>query len=95
VTLTREEVLHIAELAKLSLTEAEIELFAEQLSEILAYTEMLNRLDTDAISPTAQTIPMRNVMRPDVVQPSLPPDAVLANAPRRRDDLFEVQTILD
>ena len=38
---------------------------------------------------------MRNVMRPDVVQPSLPPDAVLANAPRRRDDLFEVQTILD
>jgi len=95
VKLTRDQVLHIAELAKLGITEAETELFAEQLSEILEYAEILNRLDTDAIPPTAQAIPMHNVTRPDVVQPSLTPDEVLANAPRRKDDLFEVQAILE
>lgn len=93
--LTRDQVQHIAELAKLGITEEETELFAEQLSEILAYAEMLNRLDTDAIPPTAQAIPMLNVTRPDRVQPSLTPDEVLANAPRRKDDLFEVQAILE
>lgn len=93
--LTRDQVLHIAELAKLGLTEAETELFAEQLSEILGYAQRLNELDTDAIPPTAQAIPMFNVTRPDAVQPSLTPDEVLANAPRRQDDLFEVKAILD
>lgn len=93
--LTREQVLHIAELAKLGITEAETELFAEQLSEILEYAEMLNRLDTDAIPPTAQAIRMLNVMRRDEVQPSLTPEEVLANAPRRKDDLFEVKAILE
>jgi len=95
VKLTRDQVLHIAELAKLGITEAETELFAEQLSEILEYAEILNRLDTDAIPPTAQAIRMVNVMRPDTVQPSLTPDEVLANAPRRKDDLFEVKAILE
>ena len=93
--LTREQVLHIAELAKLGITEAETELFAEQLSEILEYAGMLNRLDTDAIPPTAQAIQMLNVTRPDQVQPSLAPDEVLANAPRRKDNLFEVKAILE
>jgi aspartyl-tRNA(Asn)/glutamyl-tRNA(Gln) amidotransferase subunit C len=93
--LDREQVLHIAELAKLSLTEQETELFAEQLSEILAYAERLNCLDTDAIPPTAQAIHMRNVIRPDVVRPSLTPDQVLANAPQRQDDYFEVKPILE
>lgn len=93
--LTREQVLHIAELAKLGITEAETELFAGQLSAILEYAEMLNRLDTDAIPPTAQAIRMLNVTRPDTVQPSLPPEEVLANAPRRKDDLFEVNAILE
>lgn len=93
--LTRDQVLHIAELAKLGITEAETALIAEQLSEILEYAEVLNQLDTDAIPPTAQAIPMLNVTRPDAVQPSLTPDEVLANAPRRKDDLFEVKAILD
>lgn len=95
MALTRDQVLHIAELAKLGLTEAETALFAEQLSDILAFAERLNRLDTDAIPPTARAIPMVNVMRPDEVQPSLTPEEVLANAPRRRDDLFVVQAILE
>ncbi len=93
--LAREQVLHIAELAKLGITEAETDLFAEQLSDILEYVEMLNRLDTEAIPPTAQAIHMLNVTRPDRVEPSLTPDEVLANAPRRKDNLFEVKAILE
>lgn len=93
--LSRQEVLHIAELVKLRLTEAETELFAEQLSEILAYAERLNALDTDAISPTAQAIPQRNVMRADGAQPSLAPDVALANAPQRQGDFVKVRAILE
>ncbi|MHB1296214.1 MAG: Asp-tRNA(Asn)/Glu-tRNA(Gln) amidotransferase subunit GatC [Anaerolineae bacterium] len=93
--LSREQVLHIAELAKLGLTEEETEQYAEQLSAILAHAEVLNRLDTDAIPPTAQVIALSNVTRPDVVRPSLTPEEVLANAPRRQDDYFKVKPILD
>jgi aspartyl-tRNA(Asn)/glutamyl-tRNA(Gln) amidotransferase subunit C len=95
VRLSREQVLHIAELAKLGITEEETERFAEQLSEILDYAEMLNRLDTDAIPPTAQAVTQRNVTRPDQVRPSLTPAEVLANAPQRQDDYFRVKPILD
>ncbi len=95
VKLTREQVQHIAELAKLGITEEETELFAEQLSEILEYAEMLNRLDTDAIPPTAQAIVMRNVTRPDHVCPSFTPEELFANAPQRQDNYFKVKPILD
>ena len=93
--LSCEQVLHIAELAKLSLTEKETELFAEQLSEMLDYFAVLSRLDTDDISPTAQAIFRRNItMRPDCVEPSLTTGEVLANAPKRQDDYFMVKPIL-
>ena len=93
--LDRDQVLHIAELAKLGLTEEEVGLFAEQLSEILDYAEMLNSLDTEAISPTAQAIAMHNVTRPDEVSAPLSPTEALANAPRREDDYFKTETILE
>lgn len=93
--LSREKVLHIAELAKLGITEEEIELFGEQLSEILEYFEMLNRLDTEAIPPTAQAIDVRNVTRSDEVRASMTPEQVLANAPRRQEDYFRVKPILE
>ena len=93
--LTRETVLHIAELAKLTLSEQETERYAEQLSEILAYAERLNTLDTASIPPTAQTIYQRNVLRADEPRPSLAPEQALANAPQREDDLFRVKQILD
>ncbi|MCD6519520.1 MAG: Asp-tRNA(Asn)/Glu-tRNA(Gln) amidotransferase subunit GatC [Anaerolineae bacterium] len=93
--LSRDQVLHIAELAKLALSEEEIELFTEQLSEILAYFEKLNRLDTSAIPPTAQVIDMRNVTRPDEVRPSLSPEEALANAPQRKGNFFKVKPILE
>jgi len=93
--LSHEEVRHIAELAKLGITDEEVEQFSEQLSAILEYAEMINRLDTDAIPPTAQVIELRNVMRDDEPRPSLPVEEILANAPRRGDDRFQVQAILE
>jgi len=95
VRLTREQVQHIAELAKLGITDQEAELFAGQLSEILEYAQMLNRLDTDAIPPTAQAIYLRNVSRRDEVRPSLPPAEILGNAPQRQGNCFKVRLILD
>lgn len=93
--LTREQVLHIAELAKLGLTEQETELFAEQLSEILDYASILDQLETESIPPTAQAIRRVNVLREDVVGLSLSPEETLANAPQRRDDYFQVKPILE
>jgi aspartyl-tRNA(Asn)/glutamyl-tRNA(Gln) amidotransferase subunit C len=91
----RETVEHIAELAKLKLTEDEINLYAEQLSAILDYAESLQEIDTSAIPPTASVLPLRNVLRPDVAQPSLPRDEALANTADQADGQFRVDAILD
>ncbi|MGQ9850338.1 MAG: Asp-tRNA(Asn)/Glu-tRNA(Gln) amidotransferase subunit GatC [Aggregatilineaceae bacterium] len=93
--LDRAMVEHIAELAKLQLTEEEIDRYAEQLSDILAYAEKLQALDTEAIPPTASVLPLRNVLRPDEVAPSLPRDEVLANAADTAEGQFRVDAILD
>ncbi len=95
MALSRQQVEHIAGLAKLGLSRDEVERFQEQLSAILDYAAILQGLDTEAIPPTAQVIRMRNVMRPDVAGPSLPPEDVLANAPSRRDDFFCVPPVLE
>jgi len=95
MALSREQVLHIAELARLKLTDQETDLFVEQLSAILDYAQQLNDLDTDAIPPTAQVLSLRNVMREDEPQPCLTPDEALANAPARQDDYFQVRAILE
>lgn len=93
--LSRAEVEHIAELAKLSLTEEEKEKFREQLSAILEYADILQRLDTDAIPPTATVLPLRNVMVADEVRPSFPREDILANAPQIEDGYFKVRAILE
>ena len=93
--LTRHEVEHIAELAKLGLSQEEIERFQEQLSAILDYAAILQTVDTEEIPPTAQVIGIRNVMRRDVAGPSLPVEDVLANAPSRRDDYFCVPPVIE
>ncbi len=95
MSITREDVQHIAELAKLRLTEAEEALYQEQLSAILDYAARLNALDTTAISPTATVLPLHSVMRDDVARPSPSPDTMLANAPARVDNAFEVRAVLD
>jgi len=93
--LTMAEVEHIAELAKLGLTGEEKRIFQEQLSAILDYFETLQEVDTSAIPPTATVLPLRNVMREDEVQPSLPPELVLSNAPEREENSFRVQAVLE
>ena len=92
--LTLEQVEHIAELAKLSLTDEEKEDYREQLSAILDYADMLQQLDTSTISPTATVLPLQNVMREDHVTPSFSVEEILANAPEKQDDSFRVRAIL-
>jgi aspartyl-tRNA(Asn)/glutamyl-tRNA(Gln) amidotransferase subunit C len=93
--LSRAEVEHIAELAKLGLTEEEKEEFREQLSAILEYAEVLQKLDTEAIPPTATVLPLQNVMRPDEVAPSFSQEDIFANAPDAAEGCFRVRAILE
>jgi aspartyl-tRNA(Asn)/glutamyl-tRNA(Gln) amidotransferase subunit C len=93
--LSLEEVEHIAELARLRLSSAEKEMFRDQLSAILEYAGMLNRLDTAGIPPTASALPLRNVMRRDQLKSSLPTEEALANAPDTQDEQFRVRAVLE
>jgi aspartyl-tRNA(Asn)/glutamyl-tRNA(Gln) amidotransferase subunit C len=93
-TLSRSDVEHVAHLARLGLTEDELTLLEGQLNHILDQYAILARLDTEHIPPTAQTIELENILRDDVAEPSLPVDAVLANAPAREGDFFVVPPIL-
>jgi aspartyl-tRNA(Asn)/glutamyl-tRNA(Gln) amidotransferase subunit C len=95
MALTLEEVEHIASLARLRLTDDEKARYREQLSTILDYMAMLRRLDTSAIEPTASVLPLRTVLRPDVVTPSLPAGELLALAPEAEAQMFRVPPVLD
>ena len=94
--LTRAQVQHIAELAKLKLTEEEIERMTPQLSAILDHAARLQELDTEAIPPTASVVPLQNVMRDDQVVPSMSREDALANAPDKDEhgEFFRVRAIL-
>jgi aspartyl-tRNA(Asn)/glutamyl-tRNA(Gln) amidotransferase subunit C len=93
--LSRDEVLHIALLARLGLSEAELDKFREQLSNILENFEVLQQVDTTNVPPTAQPIPLQNVMRDDEVAASLPESDILANAPQKDSNYFRVRAVLE
>ena len=93
--LTLAEVEHIAELARLSLSDDEKALYQEQLSEILEYAERLQALDTLSIPPTATVLPLRSVMRADEPRDSMSRDDVLANAPQVEAESFRVHAVMD
>ena len=93
--LSRSEVEHVAHLARLGLSEAELGVLEGQLNHILDQYAILAELATDHIAPTAQTIELENILREDAVRPSLPTAAVLANAPARDGDFIVVPAILD
>jgi aspartyl-tRNA(Asn)/glutamyl-tRNA(Gln) amidotransferase subunit C len=92
--LSRDDVAHVAHLARLGLTEDELGRLEGQLNHILDQYAILAQLDTEDIPPTAQTIELENILRDDVVLPSLPVEAVLANAPEREGDFIRVPPIL-
>jgi aspartyl-tRNA(Asn)/glutamyl-tRNA(Gln) amidotransferase subunit C len=92
--LTRSEVEHVAYLARLGLSEEELARLEGQLNHILEQYQILAGLDTEAIPPTAQTIELENILREDVVTPSLAPEDVLRNAPQRDGDFIVVPPIL-
>ena len=94
-TLSRADVEHVAHLARLGLTEEELARLEGELNHILDQYTILAELPTDDIPPTAQTIELENILRDDVVKPSLPIEAVLANAPARDGDFIVVPAILD
>ena len=95
MTITRAEVAHVARLARLGLSPEEMDRLARELDHILDAMQELRQLDTSAIPPTAQVIPLQNVMREDVARPSYPVEEILENAPVARDGQFVVPPVLE
>ncbi len=93
--LTREEVLHIARLARVGMTEADVEKFQTQLSQILDNFDVLRRVDTEGVPPTSHTLPLENVEAQDRARPSMPQDVTLANAPDSEDGMFRIRAVLE
>jgi aspartyl-tRNA(Asn)/glutamyl-tRNA(Gln) amidotransferase subunit C len=93
--ISKQEVEHVAKLARLELAEAEKDKLIDQLSNILTYVETLNGLDTKGVEPTSHVLDIKNVMRDDVSAPSLPQDQALANAPEKAAGHFKVPKIIE
>jgi len=93
--LTTEEVRHVAMLARLGLSDEEIETLRPQLAQVLDYINMLNKVDTSQVPPTAQVLSHLNVTREDSPRPSWPPAELLANAPAVEDGFFKVPAVLE
>ena len=93
--ITREQVEHVAKLARLAIGEEEKALFARQLSSILTYAQTINRLDTSSVEPTSHVIPIQNVFREDEVRPSLSREQAFANAPDTDGGCFRVPKIIE
>lgn len=91
---TREEIAHLAHLARLAVTDEELDLFAGQLAAVLDAVAQVGKAAADDVTPTTHAVPMTNVFRPDVVRPSLPRDVVLAGAPAAEDGRIRVPRIL-
>jgi len=95
MSITLKDVEHVANLARLELSDAEKEQFTGQLNAILKYAEKLNTLDTEHVEPTSHVLPITNVMRDDVQKPSLPIEQVLLNAPDEEDGQIKVPAVLE
>ena len=92
--LSKEEVEHVAKLARLSVDEKEVELFQKQLSDVLTYIGQLNELDTSEVEPTSHGLDLTNVLREDEVKPCLSREEALAGAPEPVDGFFLVPKII-
>lgn len=95
MSISREDVQHIALLARMHLTEDELDLMAAQLSGILNHIAVLQEADVSDVPPSATLLPAAGVMRADEPRPSFPPDELLANAPDRAEDYLRVKAVLE
>ena len=95
MALTREEVLHVARLARVGLSDADVEKFRDQLSSILEHFDVLRSIDTTGVEPTTHPLPLVSVMGDDEPRESLTPEQVLANAPQVHDGYLRVRAVLD
>jgi len=86
----REQVLHVARLARLALTDEEVERMSSELSAVLEHIEHMNKLDLDGVEPTSHVVSVENVLRPDVPRPSWPREEILEQAPDAADGGFRV-----
>ena len=92
--ITPQEISHVADLARLHMSQEEVEAMALQLDEILTYVAKLNELDTESVTPTTHAISITNAFREDVVKPSLPRDKALANGPKQNGEAFVVPRVI-
>ncbi len=95
MALTMQDVEHVARLARLRLSPAELEKMRDQLSNILDHFQMLQQIDVSTVPPTAQVTDLVNVLREDEIRPSLPREQALANAPEQQDGMFRVRAIFE
>ncbi|MGH2607489.1 MAG: Asp-tRNA(Asn)/Glu-tRNA(Gln) amidotransferase subunit GatC [Tepidiformaceae bacterium] len=95
MSLTHDDVLHIARLARIKLTESDVDRFASQLSGIIDHFAALSAVDTGDLEPTAHPLPLSNVMRADEVAPCLTRSEALANAPETEDGYIRVRAVLE
>lgn len=93
--ISREQVEHVARLARLALSEQEIDNLTGDMDAILGYVDKLNELDTDHIVPTAHAVPMENAFRADTARPSIGTDKALQNAPEASDCCFLVPKVIE
>jgi aspartyl-tRNA(Asn)/glutamyl-tRNA(Gln) amidotransferase subunit C len=94
MNLTRADVERVALLARLELTDSELSQMTQQLGQILSYVDQLNELDTESVEPMAHAVQLTNVFAKDEVQPSLPRDQALLNAPKRDEECYRVPAVL-
>jgi aspartyl-tRNA(Asn)/glutamyl-tRNA(Gln) amidotransferase subunit C len=92
--ITKEEVLYVANLARLEISAAEIEKLTVQIGEILDYVDQLNQVDTTGVSGTAHAVPLTNAFREDAVRPQLAREEALANAPHQEEGGFAVPRVI-
>lgn len=92
--ISKQQVEHVAHLARLTLTEEELETMTGQLDNILSYVDKLNELDTGLISPTSNVFSLSNAFRSDIVKESLTREEALKNAPRQNGEMFQVPRII-
>ncbi|MCH2656714.1 MAG: Asp-tRNA(Asn)/Glu-tRNA(Gln) amidotransferase subunit GatC [Dehalococcoidia bacterium] len=95
MTISKEQVQHLAKLARIEITDSEVRILASQLSDILEHFEALEDVDTKDIAPTAHPAPLRNIMRTDEVEDSLSKEDVLQLAPETEDGLIRVRAVLE